>query len=34
VFGLEVRLLQEEFLREEAGTPVTGQYAVLYKPPA
>jgi len=34
VFGLEVRLLQEEFLREEAGTPVTGLYAVLYKPPA
>jgi predicted TPR repeat methyltransferase len=30
--GLEVRLLEAGFLREEAGAPVTGLYAVLYKP--
>lgn len=33
-FGLEVRLLEEEFLREEIGAPVTGLYAVLHKPAA
>ena len=33
-FGLEVRLLEEGFLREEAGAPVTGLYAVLHKPAA
>ena len=33
-FGLEVRLLEEGFLREEAGAPVTGLYAVLHKPGA
>jgi predicted TPR repeat methyltransferase len=33
-FGLEVRLLEEEFLREEDGAPVTGLYTVLYKPAA
>jgi predicted TPR repeat methyltransferase len=32
--GLEVRLLEEGFLREEAGAPVTGLYAVLHKPAA
>ena len=31
-FGLEVRLLDEGFLREEAGAPVTGLYTVLHKP--
>ena len=33
-FELEVRLLEEGFLREEAGAPVTGLYAVLHKPAA
>jgi predicted TPR repeat methyltransferase len=32
--GLEVRLLEEGFLREEAGAPVTGLYTVLHKPAA
>lgn len=33
-FGLEVGLLEEGFLREEAGAPVTGLYTVLHKPAA
>lgn len=33
-FGLEVRLLEEEFLREDSGAPVTGLYTVLHKPAA
>lgn len=32
--GLEVQLFEEGFLREEAGAPVNGLYAVLHKPAA